>query len=122
MEKVMQMLKKMLEKMNMAILMVMVFVMPAWADIPKSEDFAKGSEDKGGFDTLFWLGEKAVQVIIIGITIAFVIQIAKGAHKKYGDIAEEKATWMDVGGHLIGGIALLTLAIVMFNWVGTWVA
>ena len=91
------------------------------AAIPETDDFADGADEKGGLDTLYWIFEKFIQLIILGIAAVFVVVIAKAAIKKYNDISDERGSWMDLLGHVVGGIALLTLAIIMLNWVGTWV-
>lgn len=100
---------------------LVVFSFQVRAEIPGTDDFADGAEDKGGIDTLYWIFEKFVQLIILGIAVAFVIVIGKAAIKKYNDISDERGSWMDLMGHVVGGIALLTLCIIMMNWVGTWV-
>ena len=115
------MLKKIVHKLNLSIFMFLIFVMQVSAEIPTTSDFEKGAENKGGFDTLMYLFEKLVQLIILGVAAYFVVIIAKGAIKKYNDISDERATYFDLAGHLIGGIAVLTLMIIMLNWVNGWV-
>jgi len=110
-----------LSKVNLSFLVFFTWGMQAKAEIPTTDDFADGADDKGAFETLFWLMEKGAQLVIIGIAIFFVFTIGKAAMKKYNDITEGQGSWIDLGGHIIGGIALLTLTIVMLNWVGTWV-
>ncbi|NQY36344.1 MAG: DUF2976 domain-containing protein [Alteromonadaceae bacterium] len=114
-----------LAKVNVAFLMLFACLVQTHAQgttgIPTTSDFANGAEKKGAFQTLFWLMEKGAQLIVIAIAVFFVFIIAKGAMKKYNDITEGRGGWIDLGGHVIGGIALLTLTIVMLNWVGTWV-
>lgn len=100
---------------------LMAFAWQVHADIPTSKDFAKGSEGKDGAQTLMWLMEKFVQVIIVAMTAWFAILIIKAAMKKYNDITDERGSWMDLAGHVVGGIALLTLGVILFNLVGTWV-
>lgn len=118
----MNVVRKILEKINVSLLMMFVLMQQAFADIPKSDDFLDDADDqKGGLELLFYLIEKFVQVVIIALVIYMVVLIFKGGAKKYDDITNERATWMDLGGHIIGGIAILTLGIIMFNWVGSWV-
>lgn len=99
---------------------LVVAVSPVKAEIPTTDDFASGADDKGGFEILFWLLEKAVQVIVLGVGAAMVVAIAKNCIQKYHDIGEGKSTWLDLGATVIGGVVLLVLVIVVLNWIGTW--
>lgn len=105
------------QKISLAVLMTASQVQ---AQIPSTDDFAAGADDKGAFELLSWILVKGVQVIIVGIACFFVFAIARSAIEKYGDITDGKGTWLDLAGHVVGGIVLLVLAIVMFNWVQTW--
>ncbi len=91
------------------------------AEIPTTDDFAKGIGERSAVETLFWLLETFVQVIVLGLAAYFVIIIGKAAITKYNEITDGRGNWIDLGGHVIGGIALLTLTIVILNWIGTWV-
>lgn len=118
----MKMLRKVVKKAKVAGYMAMAVAMQVRADgIPETDDFADGGEDKGGFETLLWLGEKTAQLIILGIASMFVFYIGRAAMKKYNDITDDRGTWVELGGHIIGGVVLLTLTIIMLNWVGGWV-
>lgn len=100
---------------------LMAFAWQVRADMPTTDDFADGSDDKDGAEMLMWLMEKFIQVVIIGMTAWFAILIIKGAMKKYNDISDERGGWMDLAGHVVGGLALLTLGIILFNLADTWV-
>jgi len=113
--------KKSRTKANILLWTLLGFSLQVRAEIPTTDDFADGADDKGAFETLFWLLEKGVQLIIVGIAAFFVFTIGKAAMKKYNDITEERGSWIDLGGHIVGGIALLALTVVMLNWVGDWV-
>lgn len=117
----MKIFKKLLSKANMAFYTLLAFSLQVRAEIPETDDFADGAEDRGGIDTLFWLLEKFVQLVVIALAAYFVIIIGKAAIAKYNDITDGRGNWMDLGGHIIGGVALLTLTIIMLNWIGTWV-
>lgn len=119
--KVIKVFKLVTEKFKLLFWTLMVLAWQAQANMPTTEDFAKGSDNKDGAEMLMWLMEKFVQVIIIGMIAWFAILIIKGAMKKYNDISDERGRWMDLAGHLVGGLALLTLGIILFNLVDTWV-
>lgn len=114
-------LKKFANIVRMASLFLFVLSVSLRADIPETDDFADGAEDKGGVETLFWLLETFLQVAVIAIAGFFVLNIGRSAIEKYKEVTDGRASWIDLGGHIIGGVALLTLTIVMLNWIGTWV-
>lgn len=101
---------------------VMAFTYQVKADIPQTDDFADGADDQGGIDTLYWLLEKFMQFIVLGVAAIFIIVIAKAAIVKYNEISDGRGGWLDLAGHVVGGVALLTLAIVMFNWIPDWIS
>nr|WP_257327061.1 DUF2976 domain-containing protein [Alteromonas macleodii] len=119
--KVIKVFKAMAEKSKLAFWTLMAFAWQVRADMPTTDDFADGSDDKDGAEMLMWLMEKFVQVVIVGMTAWFAILIIKGAMKKYNDISDERGSWMDLAGHVVGGLALLTLGIILFNLADTWV-
>lgn len=119
--KVITMFNTMIKKFKLAFWSVMALAWQVRADIPTTDDFAKGSDGKDGAEMLMWLMEKFVQVIIIGMTTWFAILIFKGAMKKYNDISDERGSWMDLAGHIVGGLVVLTLGIILFNLAGEWV-
>jgi NADH:ubiquinone oxidoreductase subunit 4 (subunit M) len=91
------------------------------AEIPTTDDFADGADDLGGFETVMFLIEKVSQLAVIAIAAYFVVILAKGMIHKYNEITDGRGSWMDLGGHVLGGLALLVLTIVALNWIGTWV-
>ncbi|NJI86967.1 DUF2976 domain-containing protein [Shewanella sp. Iso12] len=90
------------------------------AGIPTTDEFADGADDKNGFELLFWILEKLSQFVVVALSAFFLIVIIKGAIAKYDEISDGKGGYIDLGGHVVAGLGLLTLAIVMFNWIGTW--
>ncbi len=100
----------------------LILAMDAAADIPATEQFVgKNAPNDGAFSTLFWLMAQGVKIVIAGIAAFFVFTIGKGVMKKYNDITNERGSWIDLGGHVVGGVALLALTILMMNWADTWV-
>lgn len=117
----MKVLKKFKNKAVLAFWSMLAMSYQVRAEIPTTDDFADGADDLGAIETLYWVFEKFVQLIILGIAVAFVIVLGKAAIKKYNDISDERGSWMDLLGHVVGGIALLTLTIIALNWVGSWI-
>ena len=117
----MKLIKFISKKSSLLFWSLMSFTFQVRASMPTTDDFADGADDKDGAEMLMWLMEKFIQVIIIGMTAFFAILIIKGAMKKYNEITDERGSWMDLAGHVVGGLALLTLAIILFNLADTWV-
>lgn len=97
------------------------FVLPLKADIPSSDDFIDGADNQDGVETLYFIIEKFLQVVVLGVMCWIVILIMKGAGKKYDEISEGKATYVDLAGHVVGGVAVVAVGVIAANWVGSWV-
>ncbi len=115
-------LRQLSSLLQLVLLCLIGFSLELSAGIPETSDFAQGVGERGGVETLFWLLQTFVQVVVLGLAAYFVLIIGKAAITKYNEITDGRGNWIDLGGHVIGGIGLLTLTIVILNWIGTWVA
>ncbi|WP_045391778.1 DUF2976 domain-containing protein [Vibrio rotiferianus] len=81
-------------------------------EIPTSDAVIEGAEaEESLWGKLYYVGEAAVKLALLGLVIYLGLQILRSAQKIYADIRAERADWTDLGGHILVGVALLGLAL-----------
>lgn len=101
---------------------LLLLPMQVLANIPTTDDFAAGANDRDAVGVLFWLMGRFLQVIVFGLAAYGIVIVIKNAIAKYNEIGDGRATYMDVGIIIIAGLAILTLAIIMLNWLQSWIS